>query len=51
MSLDDIKQYARLPGSLKQMSHDPKQFQTTLKGFLYAHSFYSMDEYFRYKMD
>jgi hypothetical protein len=28
-----IKVFNRLPGSIKQLSHDPKQFQTVLKGF------------------
>jgi hypothetical protein len=46
-----IKLFNRLPDSVKQMLHDPQQFQTALKDFLYAQSFYSMDEYFRYKMD
>jgi hypothetical protein len=46
-----IKLFNRLLGSIKQLSHDPKQFQTALKGFLYVYSFYSMDEYFKYKMD
>jgi hypothetical protein len=46
-----IKLFNRLPGSIKQLSHDPKQFQTALKGFLYGRSFYSMDKYFKYKMD
>jgi hypothetical protein len=46
-----IKLFNGLPDSLKQMLHDPQQFQTALKDFLYAQSFYSMDEYFRCKMD
>jgi hypothetical protein len=47
-----IKLINRLPGSMKQLSHDLKQFQTALEGFfLYIHSFYSIDEYFKYKMD
>jgi hypothetical protein len=46
-----IKLFNRLPGSIKQLSQDPKQFQMALKGFLYVHCFYSMDEYFKYKMD
>jgi hypothetical protein len=45
-----IKLFNGLPGSWKQLSHDPKQFQIALKGFLYSHSFYSLDEYFRYMM-
>jgi hypothetical protein len=28
-----IKLFNRLPGSIKQLSHDPKQFQTALKVF------------------
>jgi hypothetical protein len=28
-----IELFNRLPGSIKQLSHDPKQFQTALKGF------------------
>jgi hypothetical protein len=40
-----------IPGSIKQLSHDPKQFQTALKGFLYVQSFYPMDKYFKYSMD
>jgi hypothetical protein len=43
--------FNKLPGSIRQLSHDRKQFKTTLKGFFYVHSFYSMDEYFSYKMD
>jgi hypothetical protein len=46
-----IKLFNRLPGSIQQLSKDPKHFQTALKGFLYVHSFHSMDEYFKYKMD
>jgi hypothetical protein len=34
-----IKLFNRLSGSIKQLSRDPKQFQTAL------------DEYFKYKMD
>jgi hypothetical protein len=46
-----IRLFNKLPGSIKQLSHDLEQFETALKGFLYVHSFYSMDKYFRYKMD
>jgi hypothetical protein len=46
-----IKLFNRQSGSIKQLSHDPKQFQMALKVFLYIHSFYSMDKYFKYKMD
>jgi hypothetical protein len=46
-----IKLFNSLPGSIKQLSQDPKQFQTALKGFSYVHYVYSMDEYFKYRMD
>jgi hypothetical protein len=46
-----VRLFNRLPSSIKQLSHDPKRFRTVLKGLLYAHSFYSIDEYFRCKMD
>jgi hypothetical protein len=35
-----IKLFNRLPGSIKQLSHDPKQFQTALKGFYKRPLFY-----------
>jgi hypothetical protein len=31
-----IKLFNRLPGSIKQLSQDPKQFQTALKDFFYT---------------
>jgi hypothetical protein len=33
------------------LSNDLKQFKMPLKGFLYFHSFYSLDEYFKYNMN
>jgi hypothetical protein len=44
-----IKVFNHLPQSLKDATHNPKQFRTFLKMFLYHHSFYSMDECFDYK--
>jgi hypothetical protein len=38
-----IKVFNRLNVSLKQLSHDLKQFKMALKGFVYLHSFYSLD--------
>jgi hypothetical protein len=35
---------------LKQLSNDQKSFGSALKRFLYVNSFYSMEEYFNYKM-
>jgi hypothetical protein len=46
-----VRLFNILPSSIKQLTHDPKRFLTVLKGLLYAHSFYSIDEYFRCKMD
>jgi hypothetical protein len=40
-----------LSGSIKQLSHDPKQFQNGPGRFLIRSFFYSMDEYFKYVMD
>jgi hypothetical protein len=44
-----IKVFNHLPQSLKDATHNPKQFRTLLKRFLYHQSFYSMVEYFDYK--
>jgi hypothetical protein len=46
-----IKVFNRLPVLIKQLSHDLKQFKMALKGFLYLHSFYSLDEYFKHNMN
>jgi hypothetical protein len=43
-----IKVFNRLPVQIKQLSHDTKQFKMALKGFLYLHPFYLLDEYFKY---
>jgi hypothetical protein len=43
-----IKVFNRLPVPIKQLSNDTKQFKMALKRFLYLHSFYSLDEYFKY---
>jgi hypothetical protein len=42
-----IKVFNRLPVLINQLSHDLKQFKMALKGFLYLHSFYSLDEYIK----
>ena len=44
-----IKVFNHLPQSLKALSHNPKQFRSSLKRFLYYHSFYSIEEYYEYK--
>jgi hypothetical protein len=49
--ISGIKVYNHLPQYIKALSHDLKYFKTTLKRFLYHHSFYSMNEYYEYKED
>jgi hypothetical protein len=45
------KVFNRLLVPIKQLSHDLKQFKMVLKGFLHHHSFYSLDEYFKYNIN
>jgi hypothetical protein len=44
-----IKVFNGLPASIKELSHNTKQFKLVLKNFLLRHSFYTLDEYFKYK--
>jgi len=44
-----FKVFNHLPQPLKDKAHNPKQFKSSLKRFLYHHSFYSMEEYYEYK--
>jgi hypothetical protein len=44
-----IKIYNHLPRELQQLSNDQKSFGLALKRFLFANSFYAMNEYFNYK--
>jgi hypothetical protein len=44
-----IKVYNNLPGKIKQLSNNKNQFKETLLQFLYLHSFYSIEECFKYK--
>jgi len=37
--------------SFLNMTNDHKYFKSTLKRFIYHHSFYSMNEYYEYKED
>ena len=41
-----IKTYSHLPKSIKELSHDVKQFRLALKRFIISKSFYSLEEYF-----
>jgi hypothetical protein len=45
----EIKVFNNLPVAIKDQSHNTKQFKLELKNFLYSHSFYMLDEYFKYK--
>jgi hypothetical protein len=44
-----IRVYNNLPPHIKEESHNPKQYQTCLKHFLYIHYFYPIEEYSQYK--
>jgi hypothetical protein len=44
-----IRVYNNCPPHIKEESHNPKQFKTSAKHFLYIHYFYSIEEYFQYK--
>jgi hypothetical protein len=46
---DGIKMFNSLPAVIKELSHNIKQFKIVLKNFLLLHSFYTLDEYFKYK--
>jgi hypothetical protein len=47
-----VKVFNRLPNPIKQLSHDLKQFKMVLKVFfLYLHSCYSLDKYFKYDIN
>jgi hypothetical protein len=41
-----IKTWNHLPQTIKELSHDAKQFRLALKRFIISNSFYSLEEYF-----
>jgi hypothetical protein len=41
-----IKTHNRIPKTIKELSHDVKQFRLALKRFIILKSFYSLEEYF-----
>ena len=47
----DINDFNHLPQYTKSLTNDHKYFKSTMKSFLYHHSFYSMNEYYEYKED
>jgi hypothetical protein len=46
-----IKVFNNLPPSIKNLSHDTKQFRSALKRFLLLNLFYSLEEYFNYNIN
>ena len=49
--ISGVKVFSHLPKYIKALTYDQKCFKSTLKRFLYHHSFYSVDEYYEYKED
>ena len=49
MYFTDIKVFNHPPEQIKILTNDRKGLKSTLKRFLYQHSFYSIAEYFEYK--
>ena len=45
-STSDITVFNSLAHSIKNLGDNPKQFKSVLKKYLYAHSSYSVGEYF-----
>jgi hypothetical protein len=46
-----IKVFNSLPASIKDLPHNIEQFKRHIKNFLCSHSFYTLDEYFKYKIN
>jgi len=46
-----IKVFDTLPQNIKNLIDNPKQFKSTLKNYLHAHSLYFMDKYFNGNRD
>jgi len=47
--ISGIKVFSHLPQYLKALVHHPEHLISSLKIFLYHHSFYCMEEYYEYK--
>jgi len=47
--ISGIKVFNHLPQHLKTLDHNSMHFRSSLKRFLYHHSFCSMEEYYEYK--
>jgi hypothetical protein len=46
-----LKAFNHLPRHIKSLANDTKSFKTSLKRFVYHHSFYSIEEYYKYNDD
>jgi hypothetical protein len=46
-----IKIYNLLPPALQQLSYDVSKFKAALKRYLFAKSFYTLEEYYSWKKD
>jgi hypothetical protein len=46
--ISGIKAFNLLPQYLKALEHNPLCFRSSLKRFLYHHSFYIIEEYYEY---
>jgi hypothetical protein len=46
--ISGIKIFNHLPQYLKSLDHNSKHFRSSLKKFLFHHSFYSIKEYYDY---
>jgi hypothetical protein len=46
-----LKAFNHLAWHIKSVANDMKPFKTSLKRFLYHHSFYSIEEYYEYNDD
>jgi hypothetical protein len=49
--ISGIKVFNHLPQYIKDLTNNQTYFKSTLKRFLYHHSFYSMNEYYNYKAE
>jgi hypothetical protein len=49
--ISGLKAFNHLPLHTKSLANDMKSFKTSLKRFLYHHSFYSVEEYYEYNYD
>jgi hypothetical protein len=49
--ISGIKVFNHLPQYIKPLTNNHKHFKSSLKRFLYHHSFYSMNEYYEYKAE